>query len=222
MRVFSNTAVSADGRIATVAFDHVRLGDAADLQGMSARRAEADAVFVGGRSFRNYARPLVERAADRVARTRPLVNAVLTRRGLAGAKVDRRKWDAAGVELWIFAAEGIDRAAHEALAARVFTTAEPTATWVLDVLAREGRSSVLVEGGGDLLFQLLAADRLDELYVTHCPWIIGGVGAPSLCDGAGFDATAMRRLELLDMRAHGSELFLHYRVLHAGTAHGTR
>jgi riboflavin biosynthesis pyrimidine reductase len=60
------------------------------------------------------------------------------------------------------------------------------------------------------------------MFVTHCPWIIGGVGAPSLCDGAGFDANAMRRLELLDMHASGSELFLHYRVLRTETAHGAR
>jgi 5-amino-6-(5-phosphoribosylamino)uracil reductase len=222
MRVFSNTAISADGRIATVAVEHVRLGDEADLKLMSELRAEADAVFVGGRTFRNYARPLVERVAHKVARSRPMVNAVLTRRGLLGKRIDRRKWEAAGAELWIFALDDIDVPAHEAIAARVFTTAEPSPMWVLDTLADAGRENVLVEGGGDLLFQLLAAGRLDEMYVTHCPWIIGGVGAPSLCDGPGFDAEAMRRLELLDMRAHGSELFLHYRVLHAETAHGAR
>jgi 5-amino-6-(5-phosphoribosylamino)uracil reductase len=222
MRVFSNTAVSADGRIATVAFDHVRLGDEADLAAMSERRREADAVFVGGRSFRNYAKPLVERAAERAPRPRPMVNAVLTRRGIHGLRIDRRKWESAGAELWIFAADGIDVAAHREIAARVFTSAAPSATWVLDTLASEGCSSVLVEGGGDILFQLLAADRLDEMYVTHCPWIIGGVGAPSLCDGAGFEAEAMRRLELLDMHANGSELFLHYRVLRGETAHAAR
>ena len=222
MRVFSNTAVSADGRIATVAFDHVRLGDEADLDAMSELRAKADAVFVGGRSFRNYAKPLVERAADRRPRARAMVNAVLTRRGILETAIDPRKWESAGAELWVFAAEGIDVAAHAAIAARVFTAAEPTATWVLDTLASHGLSSILVEGGGDVLYQLLAADRLDEMYVTYCPWIIGGVGAPSLCDGAGFDADAMRRLELLDMHANGSELLLHYRVLRAETAHGAR
>jgi 5-amino-6-(5-phosphoribosylamino)uracil reductase len=222
MRVFSNTAVSADGRIATVAFDHVRLGDEADMEAMSELRAQADAVFVGGRSFRNYARPLVERKVHRVARSRPMVNAVLTRKGLLETSLQRRTWETAGAELWIFGPDDLDRGAHEAIAARVLTTAAPTATWVLDTLAAEGLANVLVEGGGDVLFQLLAANRLDEMYVTHCPWIIGGVGAPSLCDGAGFDADAMRRLELLDMRASGSELFLHYRVLHAETAHGAR
>jgi 5-amino-6-(5-phosphoribosylamino)uracil reductase len=214
VRVFSNTAVSLDGRIATVGFDHVRLGDDADLQGMSVLRAEADAVFVGGRSFRNYARPLVERAADRAARPRSMVNAVLTRHGVLDKKIDKRRWELAGAELWIFGAEGIDKAAHEANAARVFTSPAPSAVWVLDTLASEGLTSVLVEGGGDLLFQLLDARRLDEMYITSCPWIIGGVGAPTLCDGLGFAADAMRRLELVDMRAHGSEVFLHYRVLH--------
>src|SRR4029453_10482039 len=125
-------------------------------------------------------------------------------------------------ELWVFAADGIDVAAHEALAAQVFTAAEPTATWVLDTLASHGHSNILVEGGGDVLYQLLAADRLDEMYVTHCPWIIGGIGAPSLCDGGGLEADAMRRLEPLDMDASGSELFLHYRVLHTETPHGAR
>ena len=222
MRVFSNTAVSADGRIATVKFDHVPLGDEADLATMSELRSQADAVFVGGRSFRNYARPLVERAAHRVTRPLPMVTAVLPRRGILDASIERRRWEEAGAELWIFGSEEIDRGAHEKVAARVFTAAAPSATWVLDTLANEGRANVLVEGGGDVLFQLLAAERLDEMYVTHCPWIIGGVGAPSLCDGAGFDAGAMRRLELLDMHAAGSELFLHYRVLRTGTAHGAR
>jgi 5-amino-6-(5-phosphoribosylamino)uracil reductase len=222
MRVFSNTAVSADGRIATVKFDHVPLGDEEDLATMSVLRAQADAVFVGGRSFRNYAKPLVERAADRVARPAPVVNAVLTRRGILDAGIERRRWEAAGAELWIFGSDELDRRAHEKIAARVFTAATASPVWVLDTLAAEGRTNVLVEGGGDVLFQLLSAERLDEMYVTHCPWIIGGVGAPSLCDGAGFDANAMRRLELLDMHASGSELFLHYRVLHKETPHGAR
>jgi 5-amino-6-(5-phosphoribosylamino)uracil reductase len=221
MRVFSNTAVSLDGRIATVAVDHVPLGDEEDLDGMSKLRAQADAVFVGGRSFRNYTRPLIERKGDRVQRARPMVNAVLTRHGVLGKGITRQAWEAAGAELWIFGPEGI-RPAHEAIAARVITTTEPSATWVLDKLAEEGLSNVLVEGGGDLIYQLLAAERLDELYVTYCPWIVGGVGAPSLCDGAGFDANTMRRLELVDMRPHGSELFLHYRVLRTETVHGAR
>src|SRR5205085_923431 len=116
-----------------------------------------------------------------VARSRPMVNAVLTRRGILDAGVERRRWEAAGAELWIFGSDEIGRGAHEAIAARVFTASAPSAVWVLDTLAAEGRSNVLVEGGGDVLFQLLAAERLDEMYVTHCPWITGGVGAPSLC-----------------------------------------
>ena len=189
---------------------------------MSELRAQADAVFVGGRSFRNYARPLVERVAHRAARPRPMVNAVLTRRGILDASIEPRRWEAAGAELWIFGSADLDRDAHERIAARVFTSATPSPLWVIDTLAKEGLANVLVEGGGDVLFQLLAAERLDEMYVTHCPWIIGGVGAPTLCDGAGFDADAMRRLELLDMHASGSELFLHYRVLRRETVHGAR
>ena len=49
-----------------------------------------------------------------------------------------------------------------------------------------GVERLLVEAGGDLLFQFLAADAIDEMYLTLCPLVVGG-DAPSLADGAGFD-----------------------------------
>jgi riboflavin-specific deaminase-like protein len=215
MKVVSNTAVSLDGRIATTDFDHVRLGTRDDLRRMSELRAQADAVLVGGRSFRNYPQPLVEQAGDRVPRSRPIVTAVLTRRGIADLSLDPLAWKKAGAELVVFGPHSLDRAAHEALGATVVTSDVSHPGWVLDALGDRGSENVLVEGGGDLLFQLLELGRLDELYVTLCPWLIGGVGAPSLCDGKGFSPDTMRALHLLDMRQNGGELFLHYTV--AGT-----
>ena len=89
--------------------------------------------------------------------------------------------------------------------------------WVLDLLEhRYGVRSLLVEGGGALIAQLLEVDLLNELNLTLCPLLIGGRGGPSLVDGAGFDAHTMRRLQLCQHQVVGDEIYLRYRVLPTG------
>jgi riboflavin biosynthesis pyrimidine reductase len=88
---------------------------------------------------------------------------------------------------------------------------DPPIWWIVDRIAARGVETLLVEGGGDLVFQLLAADALDEMHVTLCPIVVGG-DAPTLADGVGFDRDEVRRLELVASEVEGDEIFLHYRV----------
>jgi 5-amino-6-(5-phosphoribosylamino)uracil reductase len=92
---------------------------------------------------------------------------------------------------------------------------DPPVGWILGRLAARGVEQLLVEAGGDLLFQFLAADAIDEMHVTLCPIVVGG-DAPTLADGAGFDRDDVRRLRLLSSEAEGDEVFLHYRVAREG------
>ena len=89
--------------------------------------------------------------------------------------------------------------------------------WMLERLAARGIERLLVEAGGDLLFQFLAADAIDEMHVTLCPLVVGGP-APTLVDGAGFDRADVRRLELVASEVEGDEVFLHYRNAPGGAA----
>lgn len=214
MRVFSNTAMSADGKIGTFRHDHIAVGSAEDRRVMSELRAQADVVLVGGKTFRNWPLPMIERT-DHLPwpreRTRPLLNAVLTRRGVLAA--DPARWPDPRVQLLVFGGPELDGPAHERhLGAEVECTGSPGVGWVLDRLEARGCRSVLIEGGGDLIFRCLAADRLDELFITVCPLIIGGAQAPTPADGPGFDAAHLRGLRLRGARHHGDEVFLHYSV----------
>jgi 5-amino-6-(5-phosphoribosylamino)uracil reductase len=214
MRVFSNTAMSADGKIGTFRHDHIAVGSPEDRRVMSELRARADAVLVGGKTFRNWPLPMIERAAHLpwpLRRERPMLNAVLTRRGVLEAAPDR--WPDPRVELLVLGGPELDADAHAGrFGAAVETTPEPDIGWALDRLATRGCRNVLIEGGGDLIFRCLDADRLDELFITVCPLIIGGAGAPTPADGPGFDADHLRRLRLLEARHHGDEVFLRYAV----------
>lgn len=213
MRVVSNTAVSLDGKIALASGEFVRLGSASDLRRLRDLRAEVDAVLVGGQTFRVFPFPM--RSRDPAA-ARPRWNAVLTRGGLLGpdgptAEGWEARWRTSGQPLLVLGPTGLDPAPYrERLGAEVETTAAPGPRWALDALAARGCESVQLECGGSLLFEFAEADLLDELYVTLCPWLVGGAQAPTLLDGAGLTREGLRRLRLLLVRQEGDEIMLHY------------
>lgn len=226
MRVVSNTAISLDGRIATARFDHVAIGSRLDRDHMSVLRARADAVVVGGRTFRNWPLPLVPddeaiaraQAAGLDADVPPLAgrrwwNAVVTRGG--APVVAPRFFADARVQPLFYSAAPLEVARGEVVEGAFSPVA------VIQDLARRGAEHVLLECGGELLFQFLAAGCVDELCVTVCPLLLGGKGAPSLLDGEGFSFDGAPRLTLLDLRQIGGELFARYSVERTADGQGT-
>jgi len=89
---------------------------------------------------------------------------------------------------------------------------------------RWGVKHLLCEGGGELNQGLLRAGIVDEIYITLCPWILGGRTAPTPADGEGFksldEATA---LSIKSWKRVGDELFLVCRVGEPGASksHGS-
>ena len=75
-----------------------------------------------------------------------------------------------------------------------------------------GIKRLAILGGGKLVASVLAAGLIDELWLTVCPLILGGVDAPTPVEGKGFLADLAPKLELLAVKQVGGEVFLHYRV----------
>jgi 5-amino-6-(5-phosphoribosylamino)uracil reductase len=209
MKVFSNTAISLDGRINTREGGFVLLGTARDHLRMSRLKAEADAVLVGGATFRNWPHPSLPDEADRRADAAPMWNVIVSRSldvPLSAAYLaESRIRPLVLTKAHAPAGFGAEVARFEGPGDDI-----PVA-WMLDALRRRGIERLLIEAGGDLLYQFLAADAIDELHVTLCPLVIGG-RAPSLADGAGFDRSQMKRLDLVAAEVEGDEVFLHYRA----------
>lgn len=216
MRVITNTAMSLDGRIATARYDHVAIGTPADRQYMSVLRARADAVLVGGRTFRNWPLPLVPDYAaiaelrasgfpdwDVPAPRERWLNVVLSRE-LDLPRAGRFYRDPRVQPLFFSPGAGD-------MPAEVVRGAVTPARVVADLAAR-GVETLLIEAGGALIFDFLEAGLVDEMFVTLCPLVLGGVGAPSLVDGPGFSAATMKRLALRSTVRWGDELYLRYGV----------
>ena len=210
MKVVSNTAVSLDGRINTRERRFTFLGSARDHARMSRLRAEADAVLVGGATFRNWPHPALPDPDDR-----PLLKArpwnVVVSRSLDVPLTPEYLAERAIRPLFLTRADAL-KPGFPAEVEAWDGEGDLPVDWIIERLAARGVERLLVEAGGDLLFQFLAADALDEMHVTLCPIVVGG-DAPTLADGAGFDRADVRRLALVASEVEGDEVFLHYRAL---------
>jgi 5-amino-6-(5-phosphoribosylamino)uracil reductase len=71
---------------------------------------------------------------------------------------------------------------------------------------------LLCEGGGELHDALVQADLVDELHLTICPKIFGGRDAPTIADGRGFFHLAdAAQFKLQSTKRVGDELFTVFR-----------
>ncbi|HEX2222211.1 MAG TPA: dihydrofolate reductase family protein [Candidatus Limnocylindria bacterium] len=94
---------------------------------------------------------------------------------------------------------------------------EPRA--LLDLQADRGARLVLCEGGPQLFGQLLAADLVDELFLTLAPQLAGRSSETprlSLVEQRAFTVAGAPWGELLSLRRAADHLFARYRIRHDG------
>lgn len=207
MDVVVNAAMSADGKLSSRRREQIKISGPEDFDRVDHIRREVDAVVVGigtvladdphltlddserqqqrrqeGRPA-NPARVVVDsrgrtppegRICDDAAETYVLVSA-------AAPEARREALREAGVELVVAGAERVDL---------------PTAFAELEAA---GIKSLLVEGGGELIFSVIENGLIDRLTVFIGSLVIGGRDAPTLADGDGFvDDFPQLSLETVD------------------------
>ncbi len=210
--------MTLDGKIASFDRADFSLGSGADRLEMDRLRACADVVVWGGETLRTARHPARVReeslARERAERGLPPhpANALITK---SGAFPDKLPWFSAdGIERFIFTAREGARRLSEAQTGGaqivVLNEAESLAGQVLAHLGEGGMKNVLLEGGGNLVWEF--ARYIDEFHVTLTPWLAGGSDAPTLMDGPGFRSGEFLGLTLAEVRREGDELFLRYKA----------
>jgi riboflavin biosynthesis pyrimidine reductase len=230
--LFANFVASVDGVVALAGDDesgHVISQDSeADRFVMGLLRACADAVLIGAGTFRKtrghrwHADAIYPAGAALFAETRRLLGLrpqptlVLV---TASGGVDPAE-PALADALIVTSTRGEERLSGRLPpSARlvVIGSASIRLQEVLALLRAEGAGRVLTEGGPSILAELVAANLLDELFVTSSPSLFGRYpndGRKALADGIDLAGTA---LELLSVRRSGSHLFSRYSLRKIGT-----
>jgi 2,5-diamino-6-(ribosylamino)-4(3H)-pyrimidinone 5'-phosphate reductase len=190
---FINSAMSADGKIATKRRKQVKISGKADFDRVDELRATSDAVMVGigtvladdpsltvkspERRQRRTAKGLDENPARIVvdSQARTPVTADIFNKGVGkriivvskGAPADRVRALAEKAEI-IVAGEG-----------------EVDLRQMVGELKKRGIDRLMVEGGATLNYGMMSNRLVDELSVFVGNLIIGGKDAPTLMDGTG-------------------------------------
>jgi riboflavin-specific deaminase-like protein len=223
---------SVDGAVA-VDGSSGALGAAADQQAFRRLRDACDAILVGAGTVRSedYGPPRApaSRAAARVAAGLAPAPQLLVVTGSAGLDPDARLFVTErdpGVPPPVVITRGsAPRERVSALSGRAevveFGEEEVDLGEVLRWCLRRGLPRVLCEGGPSLNGALLAADLVDEVFLTLAPSLVGGA-AGRIVSGPEL---GVRDLDLTELHEHDGELLLRYRVRPGrpvGGVHGVR
>jgi len=215
--VFINAAMSADGKISTVARKQVRISGKEDMQRVDELKAGTDAVMVGvGTVLADD--PKLTIKSDVLKRER--VNQGRTENPLR-IVVDsnaRTPVTAAilGPNMLIAVAQQAPRHKVKELDTKaeiiVLGERKVDLAALLASLKDRGVNSVLVEGGATLNFALLSFGLVDEIYTYVGNIIIGGSSAPTLVNGDGLTSDFVK-LKLKQIRQVGDGVLIKWTVL---------
>ncbi|WP_299234849.1 2,5-diamino-6-(ribosylamino)-4(3H)-pyrimidinone 5'-phosphate reductase [Natronomonas sp.] len=202
MHVSVNVAVSADGKLSSRRREQIAISGEEDFARVDRLRAAADGVVVGvgtvladDPSLRRHDES--HRRRTKGAEAPPPARIVADSTCRTPTEADVLAGDAATYVLTSEAASGQRRDALEAAGATLVTAGDERVDLAaaFGALESDGVGSVLVEGGGELVFSLFEAGLVDELTVFVGNVIFGGRDAPTLADGEGF-VSAFPALEL--------------------------
>jgi len=203
--VIVNCAMTADGKIAGRERRQVRISSPEDVERVRRLRAEVDAVLVGvgtvladdphltvkGASYEKSPLRIVLDSNGRTPEGARVLDGT-ARTMIATTSRCKRDWPNA-----------------EAVRLGEKKVDLPRLMKELDV---RGVRTLLVEGGGEVIYSFFADDLVDEYRVFVGSKVLGGRKAPTPADGVGFDEPTCRKLHLVGSERLGDGILLSYEV----------
>ena len=213
-------AMTADGKISDVTKSPPTFGSKRDFAHLEEQIMHSDVVLVGSGTLNDggsalETRPeLIQARLDRGKSAQP-PQIICSRSG----KIDPNlPFFSQPIERWLLtttqgSTDWLDLKSFDRVLVCETADGEDLDWQVVKVkLAELAVETICFLGGSELAASLFAANFIDELWLTICPFIYGGTNAPSPVSGSGFTPELAPRLTLLSVERVEQELFLHYRV----------
>jgi len=222
--VFSNFAVTADGKIAFASREFVPFGSERDHEHMMELRAMADAVMAGARTVETPGTTLGpgSRKFQQLRLARGLseynLRVIVSGNGSMNVKAEifKRRFSPIIV---LVSGRATERQLRElrsvADEVAVFGKTEIDFSAALHWLREKWKvKRLLCEGGGGLHGTMVRLGLIDELHLTMCSKVFGGINAPTIADGGNnirLDEAA--RFKLKFSKRVGDELFVVFKSM---------
>jgi 5-amino-6-(5-phosphoribosylamino)uracil reductase len=209
-------SVSLDGYLGDRT-PRLALSNDADFDRVDEVRASCDAIMVGAATVRtDNPRLLVRsqaRRAERQARGLASSPMKITVTGRADLDACSNFFTTGEVEKLVYTPRSRVRDARARLgpvATIVDGGRHVQMRWLSQDLADRGVARLMVEGGGVVHTQFLAADLVDELQLVVAPFFVGDSSAPRFVTDGHFPWNANRRATLAEVRQIGDVVLLRY------------
>jgi 2,5-diamino-6-(ribosylamino)-4(3H)-pyrimidinone 5'-phosphate reductase len=215
LRVTINTAMTVDGKIATISGDSA-ISSKQDLKRIHKLRSSSDAIIVGISTVLVDNPRLTVRLAKKRKEDPARIIIDSTGRIPLSSKLLKTAYKVKTIVAVTKRAPNYK--IHEIR--NTGATVIIAGTEVVDLkevflnLKKMGVRKILVEGGGELNWSLLSLGIVDELIVTIAPRIVGGRMAATLVEGDGYtkisEGIKMKLKNVL--RQNDDELVLYYKI----------
>ncbi|ERG94701.1 2,5-diamino-6-(ribosylamino)-4(3H)-pyrimidinone 5'-phosphate reductase [Haloquadratum walsbyi] len=193
MHVVVNAAISIDGKLSTRRREQIAISGERDFERVSALRADSDAILVGiGTVLADdphlvVEEPHRERRQDKGMTPTPH-RIIIDSRARTPTDAEVLDDEAPTYIIVSESAPTSKQADLEVEGADVIVAGRERVSMpaALSALTDSGINSIMVEGGGEIIFSLFEANLVDELSVYIGSMLVGGRDAPTLADGDGF------------------------------------
>jgi 5-amino-6-(5-phosphoribosylamino)uracil reductase len=212
-----SSATSLDGYLDRADPPRLTLSNDEDFDRVDEVRAGSDAILVGARTVRRDNPRLLVRSFARQARRQDAGMTASPWKVTVTASGDLNPnsafFTAGDTPKLVYcptseAARIRRRVGHTAVVVELGK--EVAMTDLVADLADRGIRQLLVEGGGTVHTQFLAANLVDELHLAVAPFFVGDQRAPRFVGDARFPWTSDRRATLADVRQIGDMVLLRY------------
>nr|WP_231629136.1 RibD family protein [Streptomyces clavuligerus] len=209
--------MTVDGYLDDASPERLLLSNAADFDRVDQVRAQSDAILIGATTVRkDNPRLLVnsdERRAKRVADGKSAYPLKVTVTRTGDLSADLNFWHHGGKKLVITVDDAVEKV-RTTLGdlADVVSVGPDLRDWglVLDELGRRNVGQLMVEGGGTIHTQLMAADLADEVHLAIAPLLVGQPGAARFLGAADYPGGSTARMKVLEVRAIDDMVFVRY------------
>jgi 2,5-diamino-6-(ribosylamino)-4(3H)-pyrimidinone 5'-phosphate reductase len=219
--VFVNVAMSADGKISTSERRQVKISGREDFERVDRIKADSDAIMVGigtvlaDNPSLTVKSPELRRKRALAGKDEDPVRIVVDSRGRTPPDADILH---KGTGRRIIAVSGqapAERVRRLEPHAAVIVSGETNVdlTALLENLHQQGIESLMVEGGGTLIWALFEQDLVDEFQTFVGNMVIGGRDAPTPADGTGFlGDSKFTRLQMTEVERLDEGLLIKWQV----------
>lgn len=220
--VFVNLAMSADGKLSTIERRQIKISGNDDFSRVDMIKSDADAIMVGIGTVLADNPSLTVKSPDNIAKRK---NKGLDQNPLR-IVIDSNAKTPPDADI-LHKGEGpriiavSDKAPQEKIEALneyadIFVGGEEKVDLetLMEALSEYGVKTLMVEGGGTLIWSLFKSGLVDEIYTCVGNCIIGGENAPTPVDGEGFiKEDEFPKLELLSLKKIDDGVLMRWKVV---------